>query len=343
MKKTISVNLANRNFYVEEDAFYVLDQYIKGIREYYRADDPEGEIVEDFEMRLGELFAEKMRLGHEVVTLDLAKEVISQLGRIEDLEAPEGGEEEPSVQSPSGESSQPETSEASAKKEETFAEKLNKKLYRDPKRKWLGGIIAGLSVHLGVDVALLRLVATLLLFTPLNWIFVVLYIVGWMVLPEATEATDRLRMEGKPLTSQNLWQTISSETPGAKTDEVTMETESEVETKEKRRNNILWWIVAFFLVLFIVGALIWGIVALTDGLSFSTGFPTSSNDVWVVGLAILLAIFGLLLALMILAGIITLVYIWPFSIILRSKSLNTGTKIVIIALWIILTTFWIWL
>lgn len=341
MKKTISVNLANRNFYVEEDAYYVLDQYIKGIREYYRADDPEGEIVGDFEMRLGELFAEKMRLGHEVVTLDLAKEVISQLGRIEDLEAPEGGEEEPSVQSPSGESAELGTSEASAKKEETFAEKLNKKLYRDPKHKWLGGIIAGLSVHLGVDVALLRFVATLLLFTPLNWIFVVLYIVGWMVLPEATEATDRLRMEGKPLTSQNLWQTISSETPGAQTDETLVEAETEV--KEKRRNNILWWIVAFFLVLFIVGALIWGIVALTDGLSFSTGFPTSSNDVWVVGLAILLAIFGLLLALMILAGIITLVYIWPFSIILRSKSLNTGTKIVIIALWIIVTTFWIWL
>ncbi|MDY3120774.1 PspC domain-containing protein [Porphyromonas somerae] len=344
MKKTISVNLANRNFYVEEDAYYVLDQYIKGIREYYLTDDPEGEIVGDFEMRLGELFAEKMRLGHEVVTLDLAKEVISQLGRIEDLEATEGGEEEPSVQSPSGESSQPETSEASAKKEETFAEKLNKKLYRDPKHKWLGGIIAGLSVHLGVDVALLRLVAVLLLFTPLNWIFVVLYIVGWMVLPEATEATDRLRMEGKPLTSQNLWQTISSETPGVKTNEVTVEPETEVETKEKRRNNILWWIVAFFLVLFIVGALIWGIVAIGEGTFFpDLPFGDSSSTVWVVGLSILLAIFGLLLALMILAGIITLVYIWPFSIILRSKSLNTGTKIVIIALWIILTTFWIWL
>lgn len=63
MKKTISVNLANRNFYIEEDAFNVLDQYIKGIREYYKADDPEGEIAGDFEMRMGELFSEKCALA----------------------------------------------------------------------------------------------------------------------------------------------------------------------------------------------------------------------------------------------------------------------------------------
>lgn len=67
-------------------------------------------------MRLGELFAEKMRLGHEVVTLDLAKEVISQLGRIEDLEASEGSEGEAPVQSPSGESTESGATEASAKK-----------------------------------------------------------------------------------------------------------------------------------------------------------------------------------------------------------------------------------
>lgn len=343
MKKTISVNLANRNFYVEEDAYYVLDQYIKGIREYYLSDDPDGEIVEDFEMRLGELFAEKMQQGHEVVTLELAKEVISQLGRIEDLDAPERGEDEAQVQSPCGEPAESDTQGASTKKEETFVEKLSKKLYRDPKHKWLGGIIAGLSVHLDVDVALLRLVATLLLFTPINWIVVVLYIVGWVVLPEATEATDRLRMEGKPLTSQNLWQTISNETPGVSETKHT-DAMAEVEVKEKRRNSIIWWVLAFFLVLFIVGALIWGIVALTDGLTFVPGFPAGSNDVWVVGLAILLAIFGLLLALMILAGIITLVYIWPLSLIWRSKSINVATKVVVTALWIILTTFWIcWL
>lgn len=350
MKKTISVNLANRNFYIEEDAYYVLDQYIKGIREYYIADDPEGEIVEDFEMRLGEIFNDKMRMGHEVITLDLTKEAIAQLGRIEDLEAPE--QESTNTQGEEGTSQVPPYTQAQQK--ESFTDKLNKKLYRDPINKWLGGVIAGLSVNLEVDVALLRLITVLLMFTPVNWIVAILYIIGWIILPEAESATDRLRMEGKPLNSANLWDTISKGNKNtSKSPTATRDTELDAkEKKAKSRKNLVWWIIAFVLLICIIATLIWGIVAISTGHGFYSGFPfyedwdsidDGSGIAWLVGLAFLLAFFGLILAILIIGGLIMLVYVWPISIILKSTSLSKASKWIIIILWILLTTFWIWL
>lgn len=345
MKKTISVNLANRNFYIEEDAYYVLDQYIKGIREYYRADDPEGEIVEDFEMRLGELFTDKMRLGHEVITLSLTKEVIAQLGRIEDLDAPD--QEATPLHSEEG---QEDSAQASATTPpptgETLTDKLNKKLYRDPINKWIGGVIAGLSVHLGVDVLLLRLITVLLTFTPIGWIVFILYIIGWTTLPEASNATDRLRMEGKPINSANIWSAISKE-------DATTPANPEAEAKERKaklRKNIIWGVVAFLILLLVIGSLIWGIVSISNGEGFFLNGPFNHRDysddeeiVWIVGLGILLAFFLFILSIVLLVGIVMLVYVWPISIVFKSSSLNGIAKFIIITLWILLTTFWIWI
>lgn len=353
MKKTISVNLANRNFYIEEDAYHALDQYIKGIKEYYKTDDPEGEIVEDFETRLGELFNEKMRLGHEVITIELTKEVIDQLGRIEDLDAPENGNE--SGHSSEASQSEPHRPNREHKQEETFTDKLNKKLYRDPKQKWLGGVIAGLAINLNVDVALLRLVAALLIFTPLSWVVIIMYIIGWAVLPNAETATDRLRMEGKPLNSENLWHTISEDNPSVKVN--TEATESDLSNtrpeSKKKTKNWIWWTIAFCLVLFIVGTLIWAIVAVNENELFGSNlsyfisplaFLGAGTTSLTVGLSLFLAFFLLILGILILVGLFTLIYIWPISIISKSTSLSRSAKTIIIILWIVLTMFWVvWL
>lgn len=332
MKKTISVNLANRNFYIEEDAYHVLDQYIKGIREYYRVDDPDGEIVEDFESRLGELFQEKLRLGHEVITLELAKEVIKQLGRIEDLDAPEA--------EPEGTTASSEDTLGKEPDRETFTEKLGKKLYRDPRKKWLGGVIAGLAVNFNADVSLLRLITVLLLFTPLSWLVVILYLAGWMFLPVAESASDRLKMEGKPLNSENLWQTISKDNP-----EMTKGERVVVEEKPaKKSNNVLWWSIATLLVLAIICTLIYGIVSLQDGMwtpkFFNWGEDTFDYTGLSVGLALLLAFFAILFVVLILGGLFTLIYVVPIGLILKSKSLGGGAKVVLILLWLMITGFW---
>lgn len=334
MKKTISVNLANRNFYIEEDAFNVLDQYIKGIREYYKVDDPEGEIVGDFEMRMGELFSEKMRLGHEVITLEITKEVIKQMGRIEDLDEPEETAEEPKSEKTNfGSSNWSQTTQ-------DFSEKLEKKLYRDPKNKWLGGVLAGLAVNFGAEVALLRLIAVLLLFTPVNWLVVILYLAGWIFLPEAETASDRLKMEGKPLNSVNLWHTISKDNPEMNKGEKMVE-----ESPKPKKNNAIWWVVTVLLVIGIIAMVAWAIASLNGGFVADPDYWFDGeflhNDGWGIFLALMIALFVVLLGIFLVVGVIALIYIVPIGLILRSRSIGAVGKILLIILWLFLTGGWV--
>lgn len=331
MKKTISVNLANRNFYIEEDAFKVLDQYVSGIREYYKADDPEGEIVEDFEMRMGEIFQERAEKGQEVISIEMVMEVIKQMGRIEDLDEPNAASEE-------GKETNRKEEPRSNWQETTdrFSEKLEKKIYRDPKHKWLGGVIAGLAVHFGTEVALLRVIAVLLLITPATWIMVIIYVLAWIFLPEAESVSDRLRMEGKPLNSENLLYTISREHP-----EVNHKEEGSEENKPKK-NNAIWWVVAALLIVGIVVMIIWGIGFLSNGYD-----PTLS--LWDIGhgltniretpivVLLLIALLVLLFAL----GMLLLIYIVPIWLILRSHSLGALAKVVLVLIWLTITGGWI--
>lgn len=341
MKKTISVNLANRNFYIEEDAYNMLDQYIKGIREYYRSMDPEGEIVEDFEARMGELFAEKERLGHEVITVTLTREVIEQIGKIEDLE--EHDTESAGFEDHAGHSAQGEraTSAQQEPKEHPFVEKLEKKLYREPRGKWIGGVIAGLAKHFDVDVSLLRLITILLLFTPLNSVVLILYIAGWIFLPLAETATDRLRMEGKPINSETLWGQISTDSDPVARAAAEEARRVEEPKKSKVWKNVFLWFLALIALGAVMGTLIWAITWLSDTSIFSLGDDPIEPTGAIVFVAIILAIVSLAFAFLLIGGIIFVVYILPIGLILKAENISGVVKVILILLWLMATLFWV--
>ncbi len=77
-----------------------------------------------------------------------------------------------------------------------------KKLYRDPETKTLGGVCAGLSAYFGVDVAVVRLlfVVALLFFGS----GLLLYIILWVSMPEANTLTEKMAMQGEPVTLSNI-------------------------------------------------------------------------------------------------------------------------------------------
>lgn len=56
-------------------------------------------------------------------------------------------------------------------------------LYRDPKRRYIAGICAGIANHLGVPVFWVRLLAVLPLFSPLLPIMVLAYIIATFRIP----------------------------------------------------------------------------------------------------------------------------------------------------------------
>ncbi len=81
-------------------------------------------------------------------------------------------------------------------------EKKIKKMYRDPDNKVLGGVAGGVSAYFGVDVVIIRLLFFASIFFAGTGL--ILYIILWIILPEAKTLTDKMEMQGQPVTLSNI-------------------------------------------------------------------------------------------------------------------------------------------
>lgn len=195
MKKTLTVNLGGSVFHIDEDAYQLLDKYLSNLRIHFRKEEGSDEIMNDFEMRISELFSERIRLGYEVITLDQVEEVIKRMGKPEELF---GSEEEKETQQDSTTASESESENAYARK----------KLMRDPDNRILGGVASGIAAYMNWDVTAVRLAMIVLLFIPYAPI-IVAYLILWLVMPLARTATDKLVMRGKSVTLENIGKTVT--------------------------------------------------------------------------------------------------------------------------------------
>jgi len=68
----------------------------------------------------------------------------------------------------------------------------SKKLYRSRKNRIIAGVLGGLAEYLQVDVVLLRIVYLLLMFFGNFTFFTILYIIGWVIIPEQPKVSATL-------------------------------------------------------------------------------------------------------------------------------------------------------
>ena len=85
MKKNITINLSGRLFQIDEDACDMLQHYVDSLRSAFGKEEGGDEIVDDIETRIAELFDELKTQGNEAVNIDHVKEIISRIGRPEEL------------------------------------------------------------------------------------------------------------------------------------------------------------------------------------------------------------------------------------------------------------------
>ncbi len=81
-------------------------------------------------------------------------------------------------------------------------DKSYRKFYRDPEKKVIGGVMAGIAAYTGWDVGLLRVLAVLSV-----GIFgsgVIAYLVILVITPEAKTMKDKMEMTGEPITLENI-------------------------------------------------------------------------------------------------------------------------------------------
>lgn len=85
-------------------------------------------------------------------------------------------------------------------------DKTVKKFYRNPEDKVLGGVASGIAAYFGVDTGIIRLLFVLgIVFFGTG---LLLYIVLWMVSPPANTLTEKMEMQGQPITLSNIESSI---------------------------------------------------------------------------------------------------------------------------------------
>ncbi len=81
-------------------------------------------------------------------------------------------------------------------------DKSIKKFYRDPDRKVVGGVAAGVASYFGVDLGVVRFLWVLTVF--LFGTGFLIYIVLWIISPSAKTLTEKMEMQGEPITLTNI-------------------------------------------------------------------------------------------------------------------------------------------
>ncbi|MDX1652151.1 MAG: PspC domain-containing protein [Brumimicrobium sp.] len=200
MKKTVTINVAGLVFNIEEDGYNRLKLYLDEIRKLLAGEEGVNEIIEDIEARIAEIFLGQLNESKQVITEGNVHEVIQIMGEPTDYSVPDPDAEEESQNKENA--TQPNT------------ERISKRLYRDDENGVIGGVSSGLGHYFDIDPVIIRIIFILMVILGGSGILV--YIILWIVIPEAKTTAQKLEMRGQPATLDNIKEFVSGFTKEAK-------------------------------------------------------------------------------------------------------------------------------
>ncbi len=193
MNRTININLGGFSFVIDEDAYGLLKNYFSELGQYFSSSQGSEDIVADIEYRMAELLKEQMG-AREVVNKQDVTYAIERLGKPEVFESDWVGDDDKyySHSDNSGPS-------GGAKK----------KLWRNPEEKIIAGVCSGLSAYFGIsDPVWIRLLFVVIFFS--GGAGILIYLILWLIVPEAKSAADRLSMKGENIDIENIAREVES-------------------------------------------------------------------------------------------------------------------------------------
>lgn len=84
-------------------------------------------------------------------------------------------------------------------------DKTIKKLYRSSEDRVLGGVSGGIAAYFGVDVVLVRVLFVISIFLGAG---IFIYLILWIITPEARTITEKMQMQGEPVTISNIEENV---------------------------------------------------------------------------------------------------------------------------------------
>ena len=189
MKRAISINLGGIVFNIDDDAYRELQAYLTQIESCFSDREESKEIMNDIEVRIAELFNERITDYKKVITSKDVNDIIDIMGGPEQFGEPEN--------------------EPTRKQRERFGPSGYRRMYRDPDNRILGGVCSGMSAYWQIDPIILRIlfvIAFLGFGTGL-----IIYIILWIVLPEAKTKAQKLEMMGEKVNVSNIGKAFKEE------------------------------------------------------------------------------------------------------------------------------------
>lgn len=189
MNQTVTVNISGIVFHIEVDAYDKLKNYLNKIRSYFKNSEECEEIMTDIEARIAELFNARLTSTNQVIRSKDVEEVIGIMGKPEQYIDEEG-----------------ESQEERTSTHQNY--NTAKKLFRDPDDRMIGGVAAGIAAYFGMEALWLRLFFVVAIFLGFGFL---LYLILWIVIPEAKTASDKLQMKGDAVNIDNIGKTFRNE------------------------------------------------------------------------------------------------------------------------------------
>src|SRR5674476_940020 len=212
MKKVININFQGRVVPIEETSYDLLKQYTDSLRIYFANEEGKDEIINDIESRISELFQERIKNGATCITDDDINAIINNIGRPQDLADADNASADSSYTN--------KDQESKGAYQQTAFTQSGKKLYRDANNKVLGGVCSGIAAYFNINVWIPRIIFLIPFisfffrwghFGPFTFPHFVsfsfspgtllIYIILWLVIPEATTTSEKLEMKGEKAVS----------------------------------------------------------------------------------------------------------------------------------------------
>jgi phage shock protein PspC (stress-responsive transcriptional regulator) len=185
MKITVSINLGGYSFNIDEDAYAELKRYLRNLELHFAGEESSSEILSDIETRMAELFRTKLTNYKQVIDIKDVQQVITILGTPEDISDNEG----PTLR-------------------DKFSSPGYHRMYRDPDHRVIGGVCAGIAAFWNIELWVVRLIFLVL---AMMGIGILIYLILYIVLPEAKTTAEKIAMKGNPVNIHNIKDSVKQE------------------------------------------------------------------------------------------------------------------------------------
>jgi phage shock protein PspC (stress-responsive transcriptional regulator) len=186
MKITVSVNLGGYSFNIDEDAYSELKRYLKNLELHFAAEESASEILSDIEARMAELFRARLNTYKQVINIGDVNDIITIMGNPQDISDNEG----PSPR-------------------EKFSTPGAHRIYRDPDKRIIGGVCAGMGAYWDIEPWIIR--GLFIVITIAGGLGILIYLILYIVLPEAKTTAQKIEMKGDTVNIHNIKDSVKKE------------------------------------------------------------------------------------------------------------------------------------